>query len=58
MDREGHEGRGGGGRSMDERVGRRVREQIGMSYESMMFIAIKTFFFNYEAESEDEVRFH
>jgi len=48
----------GGGRSMDERVGRRVREQIGMSYESMMFIAIKTFFFNYEAESEDEVRFY
>jgi len=47
----------GGGRSMDERVGRRVREQIGMSYESM-FIAIKTFFFNYEAESEDEVRFY
>ena len=41
---------------MNER-GKKVREQMAMCYESMMFITINSYFiFNYEGESEDEVR--
>ena len=54
-----------GSKSMDEWVGKWVREQTDMCYESMMSIAIKMFFFfffffffNYEGESKGEVQIY